>query len=110
MPFQKKHEKMGGRPKGSPNRLTSDLKTRIAQIVQTGFESTLETDLKALEAKDRVNAYLKFLEYLLPKQRESKIDISSLSDREVEELLEKALTKMNHENKKRSFSLTIDRK
>lgn len=86
-----------GRPKGSPNKLTSDLKNRIAQIVENGFEN-VESDLEALEAKDRVNAYLKFLEYLLPKQRETKIDVSSLSDDEVEELLNKALNKVNHEN------------
>ena len=86
-----------GRPKGSPNKLTSDLKNRIAQIVENGFEN-VESDLEALEAKDRVNAYLKFLEYLLPKQRETKIDVSSLSDDEVEELLNKALNRVNHEN------------
>ncbi|WP_273212671.1 hypothetical protein [Runella zeae] len=86
-----------GRPKGVPNKLTSDLKSRIAQIVENGFEN-VESDLEALEAKDRVNAYLKFLEYLLPKQRETKIDVSSLSDDEVEELLNKALNKVNHEN------------
>ena len=95
MPFDKGHEKIGGRPKGSPNKLTSDLKTRIAQIVENGFEA-IETDLEALEAKDRVNAYLKFLEYLLPRQRETRIDVSSLSDDEVEALLNRALKK--HEN------------
>ncbi|MEI7581196.1 hypothetical protein [Runella sp.] len=85
-----------GRPKGVPNKMTADLKSRIAQIVENVFEC-IEPDLMALEAKDRVNALLKFLEYLLPKQRETKIDISSLSDEEVEELLSKALK--NHENK-----------
>lgn len=98
MPFDKGHEKIGGRQKGSLNRTNKDLKSRIAQVVENGFES-IEADLEALEAKDRVNAYLKFLEYLLPKQRETKIDVSSLSDDEVEELLNKALNKVNHENK-----------
>jgi hypothetical protein len=65
--------------------------------VENGFEA-IENDLEALEAKDRVGAYLKFLEYLLPKQRETKVDVSSLSDDEVEELLNKALNKVNHEN------------
>ena len=97
MPFDKGHEKIGGRQKGSLNRTNKDLKSRIAQVVENGFES-IEADLEALEAKDRVNAYLKFLEYLLPKQRETKIDVSSLSDDEVEELLNKALNKVNHEN------------
>ncbi|AEI49720.1 hypothetical protein [Runella slithyformis] len=82
-----------GRPKGVGNKLNNDLKSRIAQIVENGFEA-IESDLEALEAKDRINAYLKFLEYLVPKQRETKIDISSLSDAEVEELLNKALNKL----------------
>ena len=86
-----------GRPKGVPNKMTADLKSRIAQIVENGFNG-IESDLEALEAKDRVNAYLKFLEYLLPKQRENKVDVSQLSDQEVEDLLNKSLNKMNHEN------------
>jgi hypothetical protein len=84
-----------GRPKGVPNKLSADLKSRIAQIVENGFEA-IESDLEALEPKERVGAYLKFLEYLLPKQRETKVDVSQLSDDEVEELLNKALNKVNH--------------
>lgn len=85
--------KTGGRQKGTPNRLTMDLKSRITVVVENGFEA-IETDLEALEAKDRINAYLKLLEYIMPKQRETKIDISNLSDEEVEELLNKALSKI----------------
>jgi hypothetical protein len=97
MPFDKGHEKIGGRQIGSLNRTNKDLKGRIAQIVENGL-AAIENDLEALEAKDRVNALLKMLEYLLPKQRETKIDVSSLSDDEVEALLNRALTKMDHEN------------
>lgn len=82
-----------GRPKGVGNKLNNDLKSRIAQIVENGFEA-IETDLEALEAKDRITAYLKLLEYILPKQRETKIDISNLTDEEVDELLDKALNKI----------------
>lgn len=85
--------KTGGRVKGTPNRLTQDLRSRIAQIVENGFE-VIETDLETLEAKDRITAYLKLLEYILPKQRETKIDISNLTDEEVDELLNKALNKI----------------
>ena len=97
MPFDKGHEKIGGRPKGVPNKMTADLKSRIAQIVQDGFDA-IESDLAELEPKDRVGAYLKMLEYLLPRQLESKIDVSRLSDDEVEALLNRALNKVNHEN------------
>lgn len=93
MPFEAGHTKMGGRQKGSENRTNKDLKSRITQLVENGFEA-IESDLEALEAKDRINAYLKLLEYIMPKQRETKIDISNLSDEEVEELLNKALSKI----------------
>lgn len=82
-----------GRPKGVGNKLNNDLKSRIAQIVENGFE-VIETDLEALEAKDRITAYLKLLEFVLPKQRETKIDISNLTDEEVDELLNKAVQKI----------------
>lgn len=93
MPFNNGHEKVGGRQKGSLNRTNKDLKSRITELVENGFEA-IENDLEALEAKDRIATYLKLLEYILPKQRETKIDISSLSEQEIDELLEKALHKL----------------
>lgn len=62
-----------GRKKGVGNKLNNDLKARIAQIVENGFE-TIETDIRALEPKDRVNAYLKLTEYLVPKLRGISVD------------------------------------
>lgn len=93
MKFQPGHKKKGGRRAGTPNRTTADLKTRIAQLVDEEFE-TIKTDLDALDAKERVGAYLKFLEYVLPKQREQKIDLTNLTDAEIDALLEKALSKL----------------
>ncbi|WP_332368944.1 hypothetical protein [Spirosoma telluris] len=48
-----------------------------------------------MEPKDRVTAYLKFLEYVLPKQREQKIDLSTLTDEQIDDLLNKALAKLD---------------
>jgi len=46
-----------------------------------------------LEPKDRVNAWLKLLEFALPKQRQNAIiDVSGLSESEVDELLNRALS------------------
>ena len=78
MRFDKGHSKQGGRQSGTPNRTTSDLKTRISALLDTQFDTVVE-DLNALEPKDRVMAYLKFLEYVLPKQREQRIDLPAIS-------------------------------
>ena len=87
--------KTGGRTAGTPNKVTSDLKNRIATLMDEQFD-TITTDLEQLEPKDRVTAYLKLLEYILPKQREQKIDVKSrldsLSDEQLNDLIEQILT------------------
>ena len=87
-------KKTGGRTAGTPNRITGDLKSRITALLDEQFD-TIADDLEALEPKDRVTAYLKLVEYVLPKQREQKIDLSTLSDGQIDDLLNKALNKLN---------------
>ncbi|MDB5242616.1 MAG: hypothetical protein JWP57_3241 [Spirosoma sp.] len=94
MPFEKGKPKTGGRKSGSVNKTTSDLKSRIADLIDDHFE-TISEDLKALEPKDRIVAYQRFMEYVLPKQREQRIDLSSLTDQQIDDLLDKALDKLN---------------
>ena len=93
MPFQKNRTKTGGRKPGSTNRATTDIKSKIAALIDEQFDSVVE-DLKALEPKERIAAYQRFIEYVLPKQREQKIDLSSLSDAELDDILTRALNKL----------------
>lgn len=86
--------KTGGRKAGTPNKATADVKARIAALIDAQFDQITD-DLEQLEPKERVTAYLKFLEYVLPKQREPKIDLSALTDEQVDELLNKALAKLD---------------
>lgn len=69
MPFQKGQDKTGGRKIGTPNKTAATLKGRVVSLVNEQFD-TIVTDLETLEAKDRIAAYLKLMEYVLPKQRE----------------------------------------
>ena len=78
-------QKIGSRTTGIPTKVTSDLKSWIATLIDSQFDA-ITTDLEQLEPKDRVAAYLKFLEYVLPKQREQKIDLSMLTDENVDNL------------------------
>ena len=86
--------KTGGRTAGTPNKVTSDLRSRIATLIDEQFD-TVAADLDELEPKDRVTAFLKFLEYVLPKQREQKIDLSALTDEQIDDLLNKAINKLD---------------
>ncbi|RAK02904.1 hypothetical protein LX87_01025 [Larkinella arboricola] len=94
MKFEKGREKTGGRQLGSTNRTSTDLKNRIATLIDNQFDS-IQADLELLEPKDRVMAYLKFIEYVLPKQREQKIDLSTLTDDQIDALLDKAMAKLD---------------
>ena len=94
MAFESGRQKTGGRKAGTPNKTGIDIKTRIAGLIDSQFDS-IQADLDTLDPKDRVAAYLKFMEYVLPKQREQKIDLSTLTEEEVDALLDKALAKLN---------------
>jgi hypothetical protein len=88
MTFVKGQAKLGGRTKGTANKSTSKLKDDILTIVSKSFE-TIEADLEEMDKKDKINFVLKMVEYVLPKQREQKIDFNSLSDEEIDELINK---------------------
>ena len=96
MKFEKGHKKAGGRQPGTPNKTTTDIKSRITALINEEFE-TIQSDLEELDPKERVSAYLKFLEYVLPKQRESKIDLGTrldgLSDDQLNELIDQILNR-----------------
>jgi hypothetical protein len=96
MPFAKGKPKTGGRKVGTPNKTTIGIKNRIHEFIDERFDNMKEL-LDTLDPKDQIAVYLKFLEYTLPKQKEQKIDLSALSDQEVDALLNKALTKL-HDN------------
>lgn len=94
MPFEKGREKTGGRKPGITNKATTDIKNKIATLIEEQFE-IIQTDLDTLEPRERVTAYLKFLEYVLPKQREQKIDVSTLTDEQIDDMLNRALNKLD---------------
>lgn len=60
--------KFGGRQQGTPNKVSSELKDWIAQLLNDGKEQFL-ADLKELKPSERVRVYTGLLNYVLPKQQ-----------------------------------------
>ncbi len=58
--------KYGGRTKGTPNRLTKELRTVLKDIVYRELES-IQSRLDELDPKDRIELIIKFLPYVFPK-------------------------------------------
>lgn len=71
---------MGGRTKGTPNKVTGTVKEWIASIID-GNRKQFEEDLRNLDAGERVRTISNLLQYVTPK-------IQSVSP---EELLEKEM-------------------
>lgn len=60
--------RMGGRAKGTPNKVTRPLKEWLCYLVDENREQ-IESDLKALSPKDRLIMFEKLLQYVVPKQK-----------------------------------------
>jgi uncharacterized protein (UPF0305 family) len=55
-----------GRPKGKPNKITADLKQWVKMLIENNL-TLLESDLQALEPKERWQVVERLLQYVIPK-------------------------------------------
>lgn len=72
--MKKVRQKTGGRTKGTPNKLTAEVKEVVKEVVNSDL-GQLSTLLEALTEKERLDVLCKLLPYVLPKQ--TQIDIKS---------------------------------
>jgi hypothetical protein len=78
-----------GRPAGSQNKVTVEIRQRINDIVENQLQ-TFESDLQAIEPKDRLQMIEKLLSYLIPKMQAQsiEIDINKLTDEQLQRIIE----------------------
>lgn len=62
-----------GRPRGAVNKATKKTKELIAKFVDENFDSIMK-DLKVLEPKDRVAAFISLLKYVVPPARDQEAE------------------------------------
>ena len=96
MPFQKGRTKTGGRVKGVTNKVSLEIKSRIEEIAPNVI-NRIETELKALSGTDFLHYAFKFIEYVVPKQKETKIDFSSLSEDEAGAIIDEIIERLKAE-------------
>lgn len=79
-----------GRPKGKPNRVTSELKGWINNIITDNKDQVIK-DLKELEPKDRLTILERLMQYVIPKQQSISFEAQIEAEyKELEILLQKA--------------------
>lgn len=66
MAFQDGHQKLGGRAKGVPNKLTKELRETLKGLISSELEA-LPSYLEKLNERDRILLILKMMPYVLPK-------------------------------------------
>jgi hypothetical protein len=80
---------LNGRPKGAVNKTTAETKELIQKIVSKELETVTDL-LEKLEPKERIDALIKLMNFVIPKQNyieieaETKqIDLSTLTTKEL---------------------------
>src|SRR5512140_2175776 len=76
-------ERRGGRQKGTPNRVTSEVRSAIAAFAE-GNVDKLEEWLEAIEdPAKRLDLFLRVLEYHLPKLQHTERTLEDATDEEL---------------------------
>ena len=82
MGFKKGHSgNPDGKPKGSKNKINIELKERVKLLVENNFD-LLQEDISKMKPRDRTNALIKLLEFVLQKQQKQEIDLFNKNNTE----------------------------
>lgn len=87
-----------GRPKGTPNKATSDLRGWVNNFIESQTEQ-IQKDWKLLEPKDRIILFERLLKYSLPTLQATSLttDIEKLTDEQLDQIINE-LQKQSNEN------------
>ena len=95
MSFEKGN-KLGGRTRGSSNKSTEVIKRSVSMILENNIDA-LQSDLDEMQPRDRVNALLQFMKFVVPTQKAIEID-TKVSEEELNEAYIQRLMEVPEEN------------
>jgi hypothetical protein len=93
-----KGKKTGGRSKGTPNKVTEDVREALGVFMKSNF-TDFETHYKKLSSKAKVFTYVKLLPYVTPAFSPLTLDPNKLPEEYLNQLYQHALTRLKDENK-----------
>ncbi len=88
-----------GRPKGKPNKVTGDVRRWLAELID-GNRAQIKKDLKALSPKDRLLVLEKLMQYVVPKQQATtlEVDYSKMTDAQLTNIVEQLTQSIENED------------
>jgi hypothetical protein len=78
--------KSGGRKKGTPNKATT-ITREILNDIAEGLRPNIARDLAALEPKDRLQIWLKLIEFVVPKLSSVDMNLTAPQIQSIEDTL-----------------------
>lgn len=81
-----------GRPKGIPNKMTTDLRNWINKFIDDNKDG-IQDDWKKLDPKDRITLFEKLLKYSLPTLQATSLDVNfeKLTDEQLDEIINRLI-------------------
>lgn len=85
-----------GRPKGIPNKVTTDLRQWITSFIEDNLEQ-IQHDWETLEPRDRIVLFEKLLKYSLPTLQATSLttDFEKLTDDQLDYIIENLKKSIN---------------
>ena len=78
MPFEKGNT-LGGRKKGSKNKATRQIREMVTELIEDNMER-IKGDISRMESKERVNAVIQLMKFVLPTLKSQEIDLTTDMD------------------------------
>ena len=89
MSFEKGN-KLGGRTRGSSNKSTEVIKRSVSMILENNIDA-LQSDLDEMQPRDRVNALLQFMKFVIPTQKAIELDNRESEEEKNESYIQKLM-------------------
>lgn len=89
--------KTGGRKRGTPNKVTADVREWIASIIDNN-RAQIKRDLKELEPKDRLLFLEKLMQYVIPKRQAAQLTLDKLTEADITEISNSLLDSIETDN------------
>lgn len=84
----KKRKKYGGRTKGTPNKVTADMRATIKSLLdEYSGSGKMTDDFGRLEPKERLAVAEKLMQYAIPKLQATTLEVSEGATKTIEDTL-----------------------